>query len=447
MIKINVPWFLRALCGVLAISAFDQLAAQAVSQITGTVVNAHNGEPIGYAHVGLPLRGIGVITNEKGAFKFYFPSDFATDTLTIRHLGFSSRYIPLEQIRTVNLRISLVPETYQTEEVVVRADPDWPKHLLKKAIDHFKDNYPSSMLQMNAFYREKTQNSDDNRFTRLMEAMVDIQDYGIAAHPDRIRIRLNEFRKSTDFADYISERGTKRKLFGRQNQLYDILLQDPVRNYSHNDIVNSAYTLSIYWLKVLLTEPTARVEMRGVTSVDGIPVYRLGFSCKGQDGILYVNSTDFGIFRIEYFKQKFPLQLGALKDDLLVDGRLPMFTDSSQLMLQVDYQRIKNRYYLSFIEWTHLDKIKFSSIRKGEKTFSYNTSLLMVNSITTDRKQMEKVRLGKMVHQDRDLNGIQKKYNKDFWKDYNVLLTTPLEEKILEDLEFERSLEEQFERN
>ncbi len=67
-----------------------------------------------------------------------------------------------------------------------------------------------------------------------MEGMVDIQDWGIDANPDRMRIRLNEYRKSNDLANQSLGQRAFGLLFGKRNNLYYILTQDPVRIHAHN---------------------------------------------------------------------------------------------------------------------------------------------------------------------------------------------------------------------
>jgi hypothetical protein len=72
---------------------------------------------------------------------------------------------------------------------------------------------------------------------------------------------------------------------------------------------------------------------------------------------------------------------------------------------------------------------------------------LMVNEVLTNKKEMEKVKPRQTLSRQEGTNDIRKQYNERFWRNYNVLLATPLENKVIRDLTFEESLEQQFKKN
>jgi hypothetical protein len=71
----------------------------------------------------------------------------------------------------------------------------------------------------------------------------------------------------------------------------------------------------------------------------------------------------------------------------------------------------------------------------------------MVNSIQTNKKEMDKVKLKKTVNRDENITQTKAQYNADFWKNNNVLLASPIEAKVIRDLSVKESLEEQFKKN
>ncbi len=279
------------------------LRAQPSQVIEGFVYHLSDNTPVAYAHVGLRFGGSGVITNEIGAFKLHFPDSGHPDTLIVTHMGFETVSVVLDD-RTFEapINIYLKPDIYQISEIVVRPSPDSARIILKEALARLKANYPTKLYQMNGFYREKTQNLDDYRFTSLLEGMVDIQDRGIQVSPDRMRIRLNQFRKSTDMAQYTLAQRVWKRLFGKgRNRLYEILLQDPVRIQLHNAIENKAYTISGYWLEGIFHFPSASVWVAGITSYDGQKVYQLKFRYPNYEGDIFINSQDYGINRLDLY--------------------------------------------------------------------------------------------------------------------------------------------------
>jgi hypothetical protein len=88
-----------------------------------------------------------------------------------------------------------------------------------------------------------------------------------------------------------------------------------------------------------------------------------------------------------------------------------------------------------------------SKVHEGKTTGSYNFCSLMVNEVQTDKKEMEKVKPRQTLNRKEDTDDVRRQYNERFWRNYNVLLATPLENKVIRDLTFEESLEQQFKKN
>lgn len=437
----------RLLLIIILFSVVSFVSAQQRLFLNGVVLSARDSTPISYAHSGIPGQGIGVVTNEMGAFRLNFPVEFLADTLQVSHMGFESYAALLRDLQGIDtLKIYLSPDVYHLGEVIVTPNPDSAEIILREALSRLNKNYPTNQYQLNAFYREKTQNREDYRYTRLIEAMLDIRDWGITSDPGRIRIRLNEFRKSNDLAKYTLGQRIWRRFFGEDNQLYDILLQDPIRIHLHNSIEGAAYTISRYWLKEILQRPESAIWMVDITSFDGQKVYHMNFNYPNCEGSIFINALDLGIFKIEIMNtagipSKPEIEaFQILKDDLF-------YEKAYGGKVTVNYKKINGIYYLSYIERVELGNVRKSNLRRGEKTWSYNTSMLMVNSVQRNKKEMDKVKRRQRLDRDQDMGDVEMEYNKDFWQNYNVLLATPLEEEAIMDLEFKESLEDQFNGN
>jgi hypothetical protein len=302
-----------------------------------------------------------------------------------------------------------------------------------------------------------------------MEGMVDIQDWGIDANPDRMRIRVNEYRKSNDLAKQSLGQRAFGLLFSKRNNLYLILKQDPVRIHAHNvrtvdqvrgiDLVRNSQR---YWLGEILKGPRSSVRLLDMTSYDGELVYHLKFRIFGYYGALYINSKDYGIHHIDFYEVVDHDEVWSyLKIDTtkLSEERRTIFREERKRTeniyhegkfgskLNVTYQKIAGKYYLSYIEWMTFGNLRKSKIHEGKITHSYNFCSLMVNEIQTDKKEMEKVKPRQALNRKEDTDDVRKQYNERFWRNYNVLLATPLENKVIRDLTFEESLEQQFKKN
>jgi len=109
----------------------------------------------------------------------------------------------------------------------------------------------------------------------------------------------------------------------------------------------------------------------------------------------------------------------------------------------MDCRRYEGRMFLNYI--TVVKKEKWYDDVTSE--FKFETELeqhLLINQV--DPKTQERV-----SSTDKMRNyGLQFQdypYNKDFWDDYNVIKDTPIDKKILADLERIAPLEKQFENN
>lgn len=446
---------------------FFYLKAQDELSLSGIVYSKSDSLPIAYALACIPEKGIGVITNEEGEFRLHFPSAFKLDTFQVRYLGFTTfseavAKLPLSD----TLKIFLDQDAFQLAEVTVTPDSDSGKIILQEAINRLEQNFPTKLFQLNAFYREKVQNRDDYRFTRLIEGMIDVRDPGIKSNPDNIRIRLNEFRKSNNLANYTWQQSIWKALFGgEKNNLYAILLQDPIRIHFHNKqktykAAGKKWTVNSwnYWLGEILKNPYAFVYVANLTSYNGQKVYHLKFRYPDYYGSIFVNASDYGIHHIDYyhsvsfehsltFKDMDTVKTSAVKKTVETFARNMQYDEEYLGKISVEYQKLQGKYFLSYIKWLDMGDFRLSNMKKGEKTGSYNSCILMINGIQLDKGEMEKVRRRESVDKKTDINELKMKYNPDFWKSYNILLTTPLEEKVIKDLSEKESLEQQYLQN
>jgi hypothetical protein len=409
---------------------------------------------------------MGVVSNEVGAFTLNYPAAYAKDSLKVSCLGFKTYTVALAKLRLQDtLIIRLKPEVLELAEALVKPHSDSGRIILREALKRLKKNYPTKMHQLNAFYREKVQSRDDYGYTRLMEGMVDIQDWGIDSDPQRIRIRVNEYRKSNNLAKQTLGQRAWYLVFGKDTPLYDILVQDPVRVHTHNErTVNnyagekSANNSRRYWLGEILKNPKSSVRVVDVTTYDGQQVYHLKYRFPGNYGNIYINSHDYGIHRIEC-NIGTTYEDAIFKKDTISERGKKIASDIKNIIenaqyqgnllgkIRVDYQKTGGKYYLSYIEWMTMGDFRKSKIHEGKTTGSYNFCSLMVNEVQTDKKEMAKVKPRQALNRKEDTDDVRRQYNERFWRNYNVLLATPLENKVIRDLTFEESLEQQFKKN
>ena len=116
--------------------------------VGGTVIDEKTGRPL--SQVSVSVGKISVVTNEDGAFTLKLAE--MPHNITVSHLGYKTRKVPLEAGKTESMKIRLQPTVIQLREVVVRTGN--PRELVDIAIKKIPDNYSRKPELLKAFYRE-----------------------------------------------------------------------------------------------------------------------------------------------------------------------------------------------------------------------------------------------------------------------------------------------------
>lgn len=120
----------------LALLLFASVSVGQPLSITGTVIDAHTKEPVGFASVYFARSGVGKSTDSAGQFSFVI-NNFSDDTLKVTFIGFEEYSIPVtHSLNNRNLNIQL-ERGRAKGEVVVKAKWNrglylWRKIMSKK---------------------------------------------------------------------------------------------------------------------------------------------------------------------------------------------------------------------------------------------------------------------------------------------------------------------------
>jgi len=195
---------------LLVVSAVQMLKGQNVSA-AGVVVDSITGEPIGYASVLFEGTNIGTMTGSDGIF--YIKNSTGKNMLTVSFLGYKTKKIFLQRgNRNNDIKILLVPDSYQLNEVIVK--PKREKYskknnpavdLIKQVIAHKNDNRIESREQYSAQIYEKLTFSIDyfnfdiekskifNQFSFLKNYVDTSELKGKPVLPLSIREKISEY--------------------------------------------------------------------------------------------------------------------------------------------------------------------------------------------------------------------------------------------------------------
>jgi hypothetical protein len=295
------------------------------------------------------------------------------------------------------------------DEVVV-SDSLSGGEIVSIAWNRIDSNFPSEPFLLDGFYRDVKKVG--GTYISLLEAAVKIYDenYKVTRNKSRLRerVKLIEVRKSLGYENKFTT------YFGQRNLLEDLLLHNNIR-YRDPDELNA-----------FLTAMTREKD----SYYDGHPIFVVSVK-KDLKLKIFVDKNDYSIvhFQVETTHQGENL-----------DRRKGLVSRYLNTAKTIDFRKYNGRLFLNYIQVTTHERWydEKSGALKFETELQQN---LVINEVTDKPSKpiatTEKMRNYGLEYQDYP-------YNTAFWENYNVLKETPLDKKILEDLEKVAPLEEQF---
>lgn len=386
--------------------------------VQGRVADASNGNPVPYASIGIVGKSLGTSSNVDGefSFKILLRNGTVDEKIKISCVGYES--LILSELNKWQ-EIRLVPSTLQLKEVLVLGKDLRPVKIVRKAFNRIHKNYNSRPFVYKTFYRHYCK--DDSVYGRLIEAAVDI--YKRKGHRTpfpapgtKEEVRVTQLRRSFD--------STKVSRGHQPISLYSVMSADPV-SYQTNGTMQDIRGLIVNDISNLKRNlKNFDFELVGLTEFDGIEVFKINYESKGEG--IAVGTSGF-IWKSE--------QLGTLyistKDYAFVKAERSRFSFDT-LRTVTTYKKFNGKYY-----WHHTSTEGHSYNSKSKFRHTYHIDL-MANEYQT--KNIEKF-TGRQPGRE-SLALI--KYDPTFWDQFNILKATPLENKIINDLGGNKSLNKQF---
>lgn len=183
---------------------FQSLCAQ--YRVHGVVTDSISGEGIPFASVYFPQSARGVQTDADGVFSFYVQD--RTEDLRISFIGYRTQTISLSLPLKEKLNITLVPESYRLNEVIIKPGRERYKkenpavRFVKKMIKHkekhspykkdfyIRDRHDKTVLALNNFTEEEQQKWLYRKFDFLNEYVDTAAVTGKQVLPISVRERL-----------------------------------------------------------------------------------------------------------------------------------------------------------------------------------------------------------------------------------------------------------------
>lgn len=396
-------------CMILVVSF--SLQAQRIT-ISGKAIDKDTKEPLPFATIGIKGQSIGTITNLMGEFDFHISSELRNDLFVINMLGYKTYEVPVWTLLEISpLVIEVEKSTFMLDEVLV-SDTLNGGEIMQIALSRIEQNYPMNPYLMDGFYRDIKKVG--GTYISLLEAAVKIYDEDYLEPRNKFKLRervsLLEVRRSIGYASKFTT------YFDQDNLLEDLLLHNSIR-YRHFPVELSFYNS-------LKREKDSHYNGHEVFVVAHTAEYLLR---------VYIEKGSYAIIRTEYEN--------SMEEELMKKRGLE--SKFVNLKRVIDFKYYGGKFYLNYISVD--SKVNWYDIKTKELKFEteLNQSLL-INQVEQNTARRiattEKMRNYGLQYQDLP-------YNKEFWDTYNVIKESPLDRKIIEDLEKQGPLEKQFKDN
>jgi len=402
---------------VLLIILGFHLTAFSQTKLSGVVLDEKLHSPVQFANMFIKQYGVGVSTNSNGTYELITPKKSKlTDSVYISCIGFQSKSISIKELQSKET-IYLKEKVIELGELVILNHSFSVEDVMRIALGKIRKNHNSKAYQLHSFYRHYC--SENDLYGRLIEAAVTIYDpkghKNLFVNPEsKIEIDVSQIRKSFDYT----------KNFGEHDaiSIYSTIKYD-ISSYqtmfhSYPDEWNFAiidttfYNGSYVWV---IGYNYDFVKNKGVS------VFKINAT-----GKVYVSISDFAIIRIE------EKQVNEMNKE---------FENHSYLLeWEVNYQKYLGDYYLSYIKesgWNIDEKLGNDKEVVSKKDHRFHVEM-MVNAIVLNGFEKFK---GKEPNKE-EISQIE--YDREFWNNYGVLKNTPLDDKIVTDLEKEKPLQQQY---
>ena len=442
-------------------------------ELKGKIVDFLTYAAVENANIYLENSTIGTVSNTDGNFVLVVPQAHISDTLVISSIGYKSFRSAVGDFDET-MDVFLEEDVASLDEVILIAEtrPKTGNDIVLRAIEELPDNLPDQPYLQKGFLRHKERNTKEYKW--LIESALTLYDSSYASGAqDNLKINVDENRKSYDLRDVDSlfayssylrntsknfNRTTKQlrrdtietatlvkaikwnddrvnglgNLFkGRLNLMRNSNMSQAL--FGENVLKNHQFKLDtilvdngrkLYKIEITKGEDFVGLNTKGI--------YNEGFEPKGW---LYIYWDTYAIKKIEY-----DLTAASDKQKRRSKSLLGTLDNHKLIITYKEYQdkMYPNYYYYEAPKLVNVgdrssDKIKKTEEeRKKEKEeqFYYTVQEILFTEIIEDSESIEEA-LQKTWSEDIFM---PRPYNKEFWKNYNVLLESEEEEKLIQDL-------------
>lgn len=379
--------------------------------ITGKVFDELTKDPLPYASVSIAGKSFGTVTNANGEFDFYVHPSLSSDSIVVSHVGYENYRATIQFLANKANAFALKPKPVLLREVVIREQDLTAKEIVAKALKELTVNYATKPYCIEGFFREIEQ--ENGKYVLLSEAAVDVYDQhfdGKRKNHLQEAVNVKEMRRSLRHGE-----ANNRDNIG--HALADLFENNDVRyNRGMLDTANNTFTLD------------------HITHYHDRAVYRIGMKHAADSGVLFIDMETFGILKISMERKsrdgaKTFYEERLLKKNAMQRRNWFHFSVEFELYDGKLYPRRMHESEMNELYDAATDQLKITSI----ETLEYVANHIIPGK---ESRSAQKLKYGMMIKPG--------EYHEAFWKNFNTLKLTPLDEKLIRDLEKDISLQKQY---
>jgi len=463
--------------------------------LKGVVINSENKEPILGVNIFLKNSSIGTISNLDGKFILHVPEEYKQEIIMFSSIGYALTEHKIDDFRNDDLEVVLNPTTTVLDEVVVSASNIdlTANQIVESALNYYDENFPTKPYIAKGFLRHTEKNKKEYKW--LIESAITLYDNSKRHDNAIIKINVDEIRKSYDFRSldtlslylyYLNlEKGSGTSVFkkrkykkiadtitsqellkgiryndAKSNGLHKLFNghknividknnfnngnQNILRNYGNvgamfdeNIFKKHKFSLDTlllegdrYVYKIKITPHSKMVDLNSILKKNYVPV-----------GWLFIYKDNYAIKELEY-------SLIAASKSAKLRNKL-IYGTPIHYTVNLKYIEYNNRMYLKYFSCevpksinTYFKQTESGDyeVRSEEDRFYYTKQEVLFTEFITDKEEIE-LRLQKPWNDDLFT---PRPYHEQFWKNYNILLESKEQHKMIQDLEDKVRLSDQF---
>ncbi len=433
--------------------------------------------PIESASIYVQNTTIGTVSNADGKFVLQVPLQFESDTLVISSIGYKSFKTTVSDFDNTQ-EIYLEEDVASLDEIVLVAEtrPKTGNDIVLKALEKLSVNMPEQPYLQKGFLRHKERNRKE--FKWLIESAITVYDSAyVSPSKENLKINVDQVRKSYDLRDvdslltytaYLKENANRGNLQARNLRRDTIKTSSLVKAIKWNDTrINGLQNLFESKLNVFRNTNATRAlfgddvldthqfrldtilvdndrklykieisESHRYVNLETKGIYNDGYHAKGW---LYIYYDNYAIKKLEY-------ELVAASKAQKSRSKT-LFDTQINHKITMTFREYQGKMYPNYIyyETPKLVNVGYKPTKPGQvveeepntdERFYYTVQEVLFTEIILDS---DRINEALQRTWDPDIFAV-KPYNKEFWRNYNTLLESEEDEKLIQDLTKRSSL-------